>query len=441
MGSGPVGVGHGRRAAVGEAVIVEPVSVEPTGDGTVSRSSLLRWDERELRLTIEGPADALDPSADTSAAVVAALVFALRHQPDLVVEGPVDAALAANLEEIQAAYLAWDLQATPVSVAARSITPVRAARHRDLRRAAFFSRGVDSVFTAARDRAGARTLDALVFVDGLEPRHDDEVGAAEIRLATETAAQLELPLVVVRTNVRDLFDPAGFDWEDAVGAGLASVAVALARPERGRQHRGHRGFDEVVIPSGDSWETVEPCGTSPLLDPLFSTSRVRVVHDSIAHTRLGKIGWLVANRPDLLAGLKVCFKENRPDNCGTCGKCLLTMAALQVHGALDQATGFPDTVDPDAIRGFRLPHLKARFDWAEVARALPETGPGSEIRAAAIDTLRSSVLTGADQRDQRGRPVWAGAWWLRNTRLNQTLALVLDGEPHPPLDDPSPDPS
>lgn len=410
---------------------VDPVSHQRIDGGRVRRSAVVRWSDRELDLAVEGPADVIDPGPDASAATVAALVLALRHDDELVVEGPVDPLLDSRFEEIQAAYLAWDLQASPVTVRAPSTTaPVRTGR-RPVRRAAFFSRGVDSVFTAARDRAGPRSLDALLFVDGLEPRHDDDVRAEEIRLATATAAQLDLPLLVIGTNVRDLFDPAGFDWEDAVGAGLASVALALARPERGRRHRG---FDEVVIPSGDSWETVEPCGTSPLLDPLFSTSRVRVVHDSIARTRLGKVGWLVAHRPDLLAGLKVCFKESRADNCGTCGKCLLTMACLQVHGALDQAVGFPDAIDPDAIRAFRLPTLKARFDWAEVARALPASGPGSEVRAAALDTIRTSALTAADQHDQQGRPVWAGPWWVRNHRLNETLSLVVDGTPYPPLD-------
>lgn len=410
---------------MGRTVRVEPVQVSRHHD-QAERSAVLRGSFGEHRLVTRGPATVIDPTLDASSPAVAALAFAMRGEADLHVDGPIDPQLRRHLDEIQAAYLAWDRQAGPVTVDAPTTTRTRrrrAGRRSRLRRAAFFSRGVDSLFTAAHDRSAHRELDAVVFVDGLEPRHDDAVRSEERRLAAEAAGRLGLPHVVVETNVRELFDPAGFDWEDAVGAGLASIALALAG-----------AFDEVVIPSGDSYDTVEPCGTSPLLDPLFSTSRVRVVHDSLARSRLGKVGWLVEHRPDLLADIKVCFKENRPDNCGRCGKCLLTMACLQVHGALERATGFPTEIDPDDIRAFRLPTYKARADWAEVARALGTTGADGRVRTAALDALRTSALIERDRVDHAGNPVWAGPYWLRNHRLNEVLSLVVDGEPYPPLE-------
>lgn len=414
---------------MGRTVIVEPVVVR-RDQGLVERSAVLRGGFGEHRLVVRGPAEVVDASPDASSPTAAALAYAMRHEDHLHIIGPLDPALRRNLEEIQAIYLAWDRQATPVEVdapvdaAGPSRSEQRRARRRDRpRRAAFFSRGVDSLFTAARAPSGAGPLDALVFVDGLEPRHDDVVRAQERDLARASATRLGLPLVVVETNVRELFDPAAFDWEDAVGAGLASVALALAG-----------GFDSVVIPSGDSYATVEPCGTSPLLDPLFSSSRLQVTHDSLAHSRLGKVGWMVSNRPDLLGDIKVCFKENRPDNCGRCGKCLLTMVCLQIHGSLDEATAFPSTIDPEDIRAFRLPTAKARADWAEVARALSTTGSEGEVRSAALDTLRTSSLQAPHQIDQAGNPVWTGPYWLRNHRLNEVLSLVVDGTPYPPLE-------
>jgi hypothetical protein len=131
----------------------------------------------------------------------------------------------------------------------------------------------------------------------------------------------------------------------------------------------------------------------------------------------------------------VCFKENRPDNCG---KCLLTMAGLHVHGALEQATQFPDEIDPEGIRAFHLPTLRARVDWAEVAAALGATGFDGELRAAALDTLRTSALTGPDRRDAAGNPAWSDPYWIRNHRLNATLSLAVDGRPYPPLPDDAP---
>ena len=54
--------------------------------------------------------------------------------------------------------------------------------------------------------------------------------------------------------------------------------------------------------------------------------------------------------------LKVCFYEDRSDNCGSCSKCLLTMLALEAAGARDHATAFPAEIDlwldqPLAVRG------------------------------------------------------------------------------------------
>lgn len=420
-------------------MIVGDLQVDHLDDGSVRRRVTVRAGDRTVPLTVEGPAGAIDESDDLSGALCAALPMAMRTERELVVDGPVDPRLARSLEDLQALYLAWDRSASPVDVRLREVrAPGASGRRRRLRSpaadsrgtAAFFSRGVDSVFTAASSEGRGQPLDALVFVDGLEPIHSDGVRAEEVRRAHAAAADIGLPLVVVRTDVREFFDPAGFDWEDAVGAALAFIAHSLAS-----------GWRRVVIPSGDSYATVEPCGTSPLLDPLFSTTRTDIVHDSLARSRLGKVGWLVEHRPDLIGDLKVCFREDRADNCGRCGKCLLTMVCLHIHGVLGDAVGFPDEVDVDAIRAFRLPMLKARMDWAEVAGALASDGVDGELRAAALDTIRTSSLDGPAQFDREGNPVWTGPWWLRNHRLNETLSLVVDGVPYPPIDGSSSDSS
>jgi 7-cyano-7-deazaguanine synthase in queuosine biosynthesis len=238
----------------------------------------------------------------------------------------------------------------PIEVVATAGRPRRPRRR--TRSTAFFSRGVDSTFAAARDRAGPRRHDALVFVDEIEPRHDESVRAAEITAAREAADRLELPLIVMSSSVRTFMDPLTRDWEDALAPALSCLAHALAQ-----------GASSMLVPSGDDYLTVEPAGSSPLLDPLFSTERMRIEHDSLMASRMGKVRWLARERPDLLRQLKVCFKENRVDNCGTCGKCLLTMACLDVVGSLDRAEQVPDELDVEAISRMRLPHLKARFEW------------------------------------------------------------------------------
>jgi len=285
------------------------------------------------------------------------------------------------------------------------------------RSASFFSRGVDSAFTA-----GCGVADTLLFGDRLEPRHDADVRAAEIARARVAAASLDQSLIVVETNVRSFTDLFGTDWEDVCAAGLGFLA-----------HNVAAGITRAVIPSSDSYETVEPCGSSPLLDPLFSTERVAIEHGSISHTRLGKIRWIATHRPELLPALKVCYLENRPDNCGQCGKCVYTMLCLHIAGVLAEATEFPGEIDVDRVRHLRFPHLKARMDWAEVAGELPATGPDGELRAAVLAALEASTVSARYEADSADP--WVPHRWTRDNRLNLTLSLALEGRPLPGGDD------
>lgn len=407
-------------------MIIGPVVMNEVGDGQMRRSSVVQWAGSEMEIELTGPTSVLDHSLDASAFVCACLPVAMRAGERVKVHDPVSPLLLERMETLQAVYRAWDPTMVTIAVdadasdtASTFLDGVTAGR----RSGAFFSRGVDSLFTAARDRSGTRSLDALVMVDRLEPRHDDQVRREEIRRAGVLADLLELPLVVPHTNVRDFMDRAGFDWEDALGAGLSFVALNMAGD-------GHDAFSAMTIPSSDSYETVEPCGSSPLLDPNFSTERLAVHHGTLTHTRLTKLRWLRENHPELLAHLKVCYADNTPDNCGRCGKCLYTMACLRVVDASELALEFPTDIDLDRIRGFRLPHLKARLDWAELATAITTGGEFDGLRDAALTALRRSVLNGPTV-DTAVGPAWSSLQWVRNHRLNATLSLVIDGVPYP----------
>ena len=238
--------------------------------------------------------------------------------------------------------------------------------------AAFFSRGVDSMFEAALDTVARPPLTHLVFLDGIEPRHSPAVAAAEIDAASAAAERLGLPLAIVRTDAHALTGPAR-DWGDVHGTVLAALATSLG---------GELG--EVVIPSTDSYATLVPYGSHPLLEPLLSTSAITVRHGDITAGRAGKVAAIAAARPDLLPYLKVCFAEDRVDNCGRCGKCIITMAALLGAGALDAATGFPDHIDVADIRAMRPAPLQSRAHWVDVVRLLDATGHAPEVRDAIL---------------------------------------------------------
>jgi hypothetical protein len=186
-----------------------------------------------------------------------------------------------------------------------------------------------------------------------------------------------------------------------------------------------------VIPSSDTYATLEPSGTGPLLDPLFSTEAVEIEHDSVAPSRAAKIAWLSAHRPDVLRWLKVCFFVNDPGNCGECGKCLLTMVELAVAGALAQAALFPPAIDLDAVRRMRVRTRKARIDWLE-ALGLVEAGGGPDELAGAI---REALDRGT--RDFQAELV-AGRAPLRSFRsgaVNSYLELLHDPPSAPELHD------
>src|SRR5437763_453143 len=184
------------------------------------------------------------------------------------------------------------------------------------------------------------------------------------------------------------------------GAGLAFLALSLAG-----------GLRRAVIPATDTAMSLMPCGTSPLLDPLFSTEDVIVEHDRLHLTRHEKVAWLAEHHPELLPFLKVCFAENRPDNCGRCAKCLLTMAALVAAGALERASGFPDRIDLAALDVVRMDatSLNARYDVAEAARAPPPDRAAGAGGAPPDGTARTVDAGSADLARLRAGDERAGA--------------------------------
>jgi hypothetical protein len=385
-------------------------------DGEPARSARVTWADGEFTLWCRGPAGLIDRSDDASAFFCAALPVAMVIGEPLTVEGPVSTTLAARGPEIQTAYRAWNPEWTVIPLTVEAVSdPPRTPGPAPS--ASFFSRGVDSAFAAA-----CGVADLLLFGDHLEPRHDADVRSAEIERARVAAEVVDRPLVVVDSNVRAFTDHFGTDWEDVCAAGLSFVAHNIAA-----------GISRAVIPSSDSYGTVEPCGTNPLLDPLFSTDAVAIEHGSITHTRLDKIRWIATHAPALLPTLKVCYSQNRPDNCGQCGKCVYTMLCLHVAGVLPQATEFPAQLDVDRIRSLRFPQLKARTDWAEVACELSTTGPDGVLRDAILTAMKASTVSARYQATTADP--WVPHRWTRDNWINLALSLVLDGDLSPDTND------
>ncbi len=236
------------------------------------------------------------------------------------------------------------------------------------------------MYAAAVPRGLPGAVTQLVYCDRLESLHSPATRAEEVRRARDAARQLGLPLAVIETNLRELSDPIVPDWADMVGAALALLSTAMSD-----------GLGHMVIPSSAAPTTLVATGTSPLLDPMFSTDELEIHHE-VPATRPAKVAWLARERPDLLPHIKVCFYEDRPDNCGRCPKCVLTMLSLEAAGSLALATGFPPEVDPDAVAAAAPRGLQPREEFRDVELALRARGATGLADQVADALARGAAL-------------------------------------------------
>ena len=359
-------------------MIVEPRARTHSPDGRARLSARLRSAQLDGEVGYSVPEAFAAPADDATWALALALPLAAREREDLEVQGLVDPALLARAAEIVALYHAFDPEMAEIAVTAAGRCGPRPAAAAG---AVCLSRGVDSTFAAAQG-----DFTHAVYSDGLEPIHGEATRRREIELAGELAAALGLELVVTGAEVRHVTE-LRFDWEDMCGAGLAALGHALSG-----------GLGRLQIPSSDAAVTVGPCGTSPLLDPLFSGSALAVEHAPVTRTRLGKLEWLVRERPDVLGLVKVCYKVDSPDNCGVCGKCLHTMACLRLLGVLHRAPGFPDELDLEVLAGERVGQTQSRVEYLDL----------HERARAAGDTALATALDVALSRPVQLRPRPAG---------------------------------
>jgi hypothetical protein len=372
-------------------------------DDAVERSALFRWPGGERRVWIAVPPELAGDRDDASPFLPLALLPAMRQGGDVVVDGPVSPRLVRGSRAAVELYHAWapELHAAAIEVAQERVPADDGAGV-----ACFYSRGVDSTYSAAVPRSYPGPVERLLFIDGFDPNLEGEAIPEEIRSAAANASRLGLPLSVLRTNLHDLTGLFVSDWNDMVGAALASLALSATG-----------GVAAVVVPSSDSATTAGARGSSPALDALFSTETTQVVHDSVALGRVGKALWLARERPDLLPELKVCFAWNKSENCGRCRKCLLTMASLRAVGALPAASRFPAEIDLDALSTMRIDSLLMRVSTMELAREL-EDGRDPPLHAALLAALNQPLWTYPGPPSPQDSPGFT-------TRSDATVVAVL----------------
>lgn len=274
------------------------------------------------------------------------LLPAMRIGESLTIDAPVSARLLKQVPQIQDIFASWVPQARHIDIVAPPAMPIDFPHRRFS--GCFFTCGVDSFYTLLKnlrdhpDDSDATTH--LVFVEGFDLK------SQQVELLKQTRTNLERiceatgkRLVLVSTNMRTLTNPFA-RWEFQHGAALAAVA-----------HLMPWQFQRITIPSTLAYNQLYPCGSHPLLDPLWSSDQVEILHDGAEASRSDKVTGLVANSPLALQYLRVCW-ENRNNlyNCGLCEKCLRTMLTLHAVGVLDRCATFQTRLTPALIRAMRI---------------------------------------------------------------------------------------
>ena len=296
-------------------------------------------------------------------AFTALLLPAMRLGLPLELEAPVSARLLAQAREFQDVFSTWMDRYVRIRVAAPASAGAHPAERTERGVATFFSGGVDGFHTLLRH---LDEVTHLVYLHGFDVESDRIAHRIAVEDAvTRAASELGRELVVIQTNVRD-FSDAYVYWGEYCGSVLGTSAQLL-----------HGTAHTVLVAASNTYDGYRPFGTTPLTDRLFSTEWTEVVHDGADAGRFEKVAEL-ASWDLALRHLRVCWSMHGTSmNCGGCEKCMRTMTALFLAGALHRAPTFPAPLDPKRVAATRLKpwdfhHVHRNLEVAR-ARGLADT--------------------------------------------------------------------
>ena len=208
-----------------------------------------------------------------------------------------------------------------------------------------FSGGIDALAMVRDNQLNfapdhpRRIQDGILVYGVLEGENEQDPSFQNVvNAVTAMAEDAGLELIQVYTNAyahfRDL-DPDFSFWRfEYHGSFLAAIAHAFA-PR----------LSIASIASTYDFANLEPWGSHPLLDPLYSTVSLQIRHENAALSRLEKtklVGeWDVALKQLRVCNEKASYKEGNY-NCGNCEKCVRTMTAFLSLGLLDRVATFKE---------------------------------------------------------------------------------------------------
>ncbi len=390
-------------------------------------SATLRWEDREraeLELSFEAEGDAAgDLQPDPNAFLLACALPAMRHgERRIAIEGPVCPRLRDGLVAAAGILRSW--YGAPRKLP--SIEPRdgfrSAAADARARAGAFLSGGLDSLDLFLQNREWfpqghpSRLRDAI-HVTGL-PYTGPEGSTGYVSLseraraaAAGVAHDLGVSFIPVRTNLGEIDVDFSFYRLEYFGSAYAAVA-----------HLFSSRFSSVAYASAQQLGVrLDPLGSHPLLDPLYSTSDLEFRHEGADRTRIAKAE-TAARYPHLLRHLHVCLVTplaGTLPNCGRCQKCLHTLVELALAGVLDDASSFPAGSLSAAAISTMAVNADTAFFWWPLPDRLRRVGR-SDL-ADAIETKIAEMRRIAAWHEERG---WKGRLRRWDRRLLQGRLLA-----------------
>ena len=302
------------------------------------------------------------------------VIPAMRLGVPLRLDAPVCSRMLANVRRVQLVFSRWyPKEMTICEIGAEA--GGESGRSKDRGTGAFFSGGVDSLFSVRRELG---SLTDLMFVQGFDIPHDDTEKADLVRPRLEAAAdEIGVPLREVWTNIRAFSEPLSCYWgQHFFGAALASVSHLLA-PAMGTS----------IVPGSTCYDDLIPWGSHVVSDPLWGSADLELIHHGPEASRTEKIQ-AIADWPIAQRHLRVCWQGESDDyNCGRCEKCCRTLAALRAIGAEeDFAHLFDAELDLEALAKFRAPAVAFLALMRDILRHAEMNNAPQDL----IDAVRTS---------------------------------------------------
>ncbi|WDH79469.1 hypothetical protein PTQ19_03240 [Microbacterium esteraromaticum] len=267
-------------------------------------------------------------------ALIALTIPSMRLRAPLTFEGTVTDELAFAHSDLRALYSASGGRA-PVSVDFHDTAPADAS---GTSVAAGFSAGIDSYALMAEhhyasDIPPQLRLTHLLFNNvGSHVHGREQLWRTRLRRVVPVADALGLPMIPVNSNLDEIPAP-GVSYEPLSSPANASVAHVLSAGLRSWYFASSVEYRRVgVTPNAYNSAFVDP-----IAFPLMSTTSLSL---RVASSRMRRIdkARVVADLPDAWTSLDVCIEvePGAKTNCAQCWKCRLTLAALDLHGAVDR---------------------------------------------------------------------------------------------------------